>query len=81
MSKPRMKGHLSKGRYKLINARSDTAAEKPSCRSAFKSRRCLIRLTDALSAAHVTLARPQTSRLQTPFSGAAAAQHIVKNNG
>jgi putative SOS response-associated peptidase YedK len=28
--------------YKLINARSDTAAEKPSYRSAFKSRRCLI---------------------------------------
>jgi putative SOS response-associated peptidase YedK len=28
--------------YKLINARSETVAEKPSFRSAFKSRRCLI---------------------------------------
>jgi len=28
--------------YKLINARSETAADKPSFRSAFKSRRCLI---------------------------------------
>jgi putative SOS response-associated peptidase YedK len=28
--------------YKLINARSDTAPEKPSYQSAFKSRRCLI---------------------------------------
>jgi len=28
--------------YKMINARSETAAEKPSFRSAFKRRRCLI---------------------------------------
>lgn len=28
--------------YKLINARSETAAEKPSFRAAFKRRRCLI---------------------------------------
>jgi putative SOS response-associated peptidase YedK len=28
--------------YKLINARSETVAEKPSFRSAFKQRRCLI---------------------------------------
>jgi putative SOS response-associated peptidase YedK len=28
--------------YKLINARSDTAATKPSFRSACKSRRCLV---------------------------------------
>jgi putative SOS response-associated peptidase YedK len=28
--------------YKLINARSETVAEKPSFRSAFKHRRCLI---------------------------------------
>ena len=28
--------------YKLINARSETVAEKPSFRSAFKTRRCLI---------------------------------------
>jgi putative SOS response-associated peptidase YedK len=28
--------------YKLINARSETVAEKPSFRSAFKNRRCLI---------------------------------------
>jgi putative SOS response-associated peptidase YedK len=28
--------------YKLINARSETAASKPSFRSAFKQRRCLI---------------------------------------
>ena len=28
--------------YKMINARSETAATKPSFRSAFKSRRCLI---------------------------------------
>jgi putative SOS response-associated peptidase YedK len=28
--------------YKLINARSETASEKPSFRSAFKHRRCLI---------------------------------------
>src|SRR5262249_25793581 len=28
--------------YKLINARSETAATKPSFRSAFKSRRCLM---------------------------------------
>src|SRR5262245_12314403 len=28
--------------YKLINARSETAATKPSFRTAFKSRRCLI---------------------------------------
>ena len=28
--------------YKLINARSETAASKPSFRSAFKQRRCLV---------------------------------------
>ncbi len=28
--------------YKMINARSETAAEKPSFRSSFKSRRCLV---------------------------------------
>jgi putative SOS response-associated peptidase YedK len=28
--------------YKLINARAETVAEKPSFRSAFKQRRCLI---------------------------------------
>jgi len=28
--------------YKMINARSETAAEKPSFRAAFKARRCLI---------------------------------------
>jgi len=31
--------------YKLINARAETAATKPSFRSAFKSRRCLIPAT------------------------------------
>ncbi len=28
--------------YKLINARAETAASKPSFRAAFKSRRCVI---------------------------------------
>ena len=33
---------ITKIGYKLINARSETAAKKPSFRHAFKSKRCLI---------------------------------------
>jgi putative SOS response-associated peptidase YedK len=50
------------GKYSLINARSETAAEKPSFKASFRRRRCLI-LTDGF----FEWSKPTSGKSKTPY--------------